>query len=104
MHNKTTWNEKLFVGKFTHWFKWYLWEEGVVHYAIHSILYINTLKEEYNNMYEKLMHGCNENPFKGLFTNFSLVSNKIERNKLFKLPIHNKILLSKDYTYITIWK
>ena len=36
-HNKTTWNEKLFVGKLNHWFNWYLSEEGAVHYAINSI-------------------------------------------------------------------
>ena len=28
----------------------------MVHYAIHSILYINTLKEKYNKMYEKGIH------------------------------------------------
>ena len=56
MYNKTTWNERLFAGKLTYWFNWYLPEEGVVHYAINSILYINTLKEKHNKMYEKLIH------------------------------------------------
>ena len=53
MQNKTTWNERLFAGKLTHWFNWYILENGVVQYPINSILYINTLKEKYNKMYEK---------------------------------------------------
>ena len=56
MHNNTTWNERVFVGKLTHWFKCYLSEEGYVHYVINSILYINTLQEKYHKMYEKLIH------------------------------------------------
>ena len=54
MHNKTTWNKKLFVGKLIPWFNSYLLEERTVQYAINSILYINTLKEKYNKMYENL--------------------------------------------------
>ena len=27
MHNKTTWNENLFVGKLKYWYQWYLFEE-----------------------------------------------------------------------------
>ena len=39
MHNKTTWNEKLFAGKLDHWTiiqidHWYLSKDGVGHYAI----------------------------------------------------------------------
>ena len=34
MHNKTTWNEKLFVGKLNNWYQWYLSKDGVEHYAI----------------------------------------------------------------------
>ena len=55
MYNTKTWNERLFVGKLTHWFNWYL-SEGVVFYAINYILYINTLRKKYNKMYEKLIH------------------------------------------------
>ena len=56
MHNKPTWNKSLFAGKLTHWFNCFLSEEGVVHCAINVILYINTLNEKYNKMYEKLIH------------------------------------------------
>ena len=34
IHNKTTWNENLFVGKLCKWYQWCLSEEGAVHYAI----------------------------------------------------------------------
>ena len=84
LHNKTKWNKRLFAGKHTHWFNWYLSEEGAVHYAINSILYINTLKEKYKKMYEKLiyrteMYAIAINSFKGLFTNYSFVPNKFKR-------------------------
>ena len=34
MHNKTTWNGNLFVGKLNHCYEWYLSEEATVHHAI----------------------------------------------------------------------
>ena len=52
MHNKTTLNEKLFVGKLTNWYQWYLSKDGVAHYAINSILYITLLRKKYVKMYE----------------------------------------------------
>ena len=54
MHNKTTWNGKLFVGKLNKWYQMYLSKDGAVHYAINSILYITTLREKYVKMYENL--------------------------------------------------
>ena len=50
MHNKTTWNEKLFVGKLNNWYQWYLSVEGAVHYTINSILYIDTFRKKYITM------------------------------------------------------
>ena len=44
MHNKTTWNEKLFPARLDNW---YLSVHGAVHYAINYILYLNTSKEKY---------------------------------------------------------
>ena len=55
MHNKTTWNEKLFVGKLSNWYQWCLTKEGFEHYAINSLLYTTTLKEKYVKMYEKFI-------------------------------------------------
>ena len=53
LHNKTTWNEKLFVGKLNDWYQWYLTKEGVPDYAINSLLYIIMMSEKYVRMYEK---------------------------------------------------
>ena len=57
MHNKTTWDEKLFVGKVSDWYQWYLIKEGVQNYAINSLLYITTMSEEKN------MSECMKNLF-----------------------------------------
>ena len=57
IHNKTTGNEKLFVGKFNKWHQWCLSKDRAVHYAINSILYITTLIEKYVKMYENFISG-----------------------------------------------
>ena len=49
MHNKTTWNEKLFASKINHW---YLSKNGVGNYAINSLLYLTTMGEKFVKMYE----------------------------------------------------
>ena len=51
MH-KTTWNEKLFVGKLNNWYQYYLSKDGVEHYAINSLLCITTLRQNYVKTYE----------------------------------------------------
>ena len=38
LHNQSTWNEKLFAGKIEDWYRWYLSERGVNHYAINLLL------------------------------------------------------------------
>ena len=51
MQNKSTQNEKLFSTRLSYWYNWYLSEQGTVHYAMYSILYINTLnKNTFNYM------------------------------------------------------
>ena len=45
MHNTTTWNERLFVGKLSNLYQWYLSKDGVDHYAINTLLYITTMRE-----------------------------------------------------------
>ena len=85
MHNKTAWNEKLFVGKLNNWYQWYLTKKGVEHYAIISLFYITTMKEnmlEYmKNLYSiEDVYQCDKNSFKGLFANFSFASNEITGN------------------------
>ena len=55
MHNKTTWNQKMFMGKLNDWYQWYLTKEGVQHYAINSLLYITIMREKYARTYEKFI-------------------------------------------------
>ena len=56
MHTKLTLDERLFVGKLYHWYQWYLSEEGPVHYAITSILYITILRKKYIKIYENFIY------------------------------------------------
>ena len=56
IHNETTGNENLLVGKLKYWYQWYLPEEGVVHYAINSPMHINTLRQKDIKMYEKFIN------------------------------------------------
>ena len=44
MHNRTTWNEKLFAGKLNHWYNWYLSRDGIGLYAINCLLFLATTK------------------------------------------------------------
>ena len=54
MYNTTTRNEKIFAGKLDHWFHWYLYKEGIGHYAINSLLYLPMLREKYVKLYEMI--------------------------------------------------
>ena len=55
MHNITTPNERLFVGKPGSSFTWYLTKEGVNHYAINTLLFLRILREKYVKMYEEFI-------------------------------------------------
>ena len=55
LHNKTTWNEKLFAGKLNHWYHWYLSKDGFGHYAINPLLFLTT-REKYVKMYERFIN------------------------------------------------
>ena len=55
MHNKTTWNEKLFASKLNQWYNWYLSRNGIGHYAINSLLFLTTAIEKYVKMYERFI-------------------------------------------------
>ena len=62
MHNKTTWNEKLFAGKLNHWYQWYLSKDRVGHYAINSLLFLTMTREKYVKMYERsISYKCMQN-------------------------------------------
>ena len=48
MHNKTTWNEKLFSSKLNHW---YLSKDGVGHYVINTLfVFTNEKRKIYQNV------------------------------------------------------
>ena len=85
MHNITTPNERLFAGKLSSLFAWYLTKEEVNHYIINSLLYLRTLREKYVKMYEQFimqlcMYAKVIKIIKWLFTNFSYNTFKITRN------------------------
>ena len=52
LHNRSTWNERLFALKIEYCYYWYLSERGVTHYAINSMLFLTTAREKYVKMYE----------------------------------------------------
>ena len=53
MHNKTTWNEKLFSHTLNHL---YISKDGVGHYAINSLMFLTMTKEKYVKMYETFIN------------------------------------------------
>ena len=55
MQNFTTWNEKTFTGKLHDWIEIYSQDEGVHNYAINSVLFLTTVREEYVKMYERFI-------------------------------------------------
>ena len=55
MQNFTAWNEKTFAGKLHDWMEIYAQDEGVHNYAIHSVLFLTTVREKHVKMYERLI-------------------------------------------------
>ena len=55
MQNFTTWNEKTFTGKLHDWMKIYSQDEGMHNYAINSVVFLTTVREEYVKMYERFI-------------------------------------------------
>ena len=56
LHNTTTWNEKLFSRQIKDGYHWYLTTRGINQYAIHSILFLTTVREKYVKMYERFLN------------------------------------------------
>ena len=52
LHNRTTWNEKLFSGQIENWYNYYSSSSGMQHYAINSLLFLTMVREKYVKMYE----------------------------------------------------
>ena len=55
MQNFTTWNEKTFAGKLHDWMEIYSQDEGMWNYAIHSVLFLTTVREKYVKMYKRFI-------------------------------------------------
>ena len=56
LHNKTTWNERLFAGQIKDWYHWYLTSRGINHYAINSVLFLTTVREKYIKLYKRFLN------------------------------------------------
>ena len=56
LHNRTTWNEKLFSGQIENWYNYYSSSSGMQHYAINSLLFLTTVREKYVKMYERFLN------------------------------------------------
>ena len=56
MHNKTTWNEKVFACKIDSSYLWYLSKDGVAHHTINLFLFLTTTREKYVKMYERFIN------------------------------------------------
>ena len=56
LHNRTTWNEKLFSGQIQNWYNYYSSSSGVQHYAINSLLFLTTVREKYVKMYKRFLN------------------------------------------------
>ena len=55
IQNVTTWKERIFAGKLTQMYQFYLNEEGAHNFAISSILFLTTVREKYVKMYERFI-------------------------------------------------
>ena len=55
LHNKSTWNEKLFAGQIKDGYHWYLSVKDVNHYAKNSLLLLTTVK-----MFERFINQLKE--------------------------------------------
>ena len=56
LHNRTTWNEKLFSGQIDNWYNYYSSSTGVQHYTINLLLFLTTIREKYVKMYERFLN------------------------------------------------
>ena len=56
LHNRTTWNEKVFSGQITNWYNYYSSSSGMQHYTINSLLFLTTVREKYVKVYEMFLN------------------------------------------------
>ena len=56
LHNRTTWNEKLFSGQIENWYIYYSSSSCMQHYAINSLLFLTTVRKKYVKMYKRFLN------------------------------------------------
>ena len=56
LHNRNTWNEKLFSGQIENWYNYYSSSSGIQIYAINSLLFLTTVRKKYVRMYERFLN------------------------------------------------
>ena len=60
MNTRSVWFEGLYAGYVNKWFEMYSSSQGANCYAIHSLLYLWTIQEKYNKMYERFVNQLKE--------------------------------------------
>ena len=60
MNNRSVWYERLYARHVNKWFEMYLASQGANYYAIHSLLYLQTIQEKYIKMYERFVNQLKE--------------------------------------------
>ena len=59
MQNVTMQKERMFAGKLTQMYQFYLNQEGAHNFAISSILFLTTVRKKYVKMYERFIEELN---------------------------------------------
>ena len=60
LHNKSTWNERLFAGQIKDCYHWYLSAKGVNPYAVNSLLFLTPAREKYVKIYGRFINQLKE--------------------------------------------
>ena len=60
MNTKSVWFERLYAGHVNKWFEMYSSSQGANYYAIHSLLYLRTIQEQYIKMYKRFVNQLKE--------------------------------------------
>ena len=60
MNNRSVWYERLYAGQVNKWFEMCLASQGANYYAIHLLLYLQTIQEKYIKMYEIFVNQLKE--------------------------------------------
>ena len=62
MNKRSVWYERLYAGHVNKWFEMYSASQGANYYAIHSLLYLQTIQEKYKKMCERFVNQLKKYP------------------------------------------